>query len=199
MSDHLLVCATCKKHIPIETLALSEMTACPFCGAAFAAYVFPAAIAAPKVDAPTAAIDGESTCFYHDTRPAEHVCAACGRLICGLCGIELGNRQMCPKCFEQGLTEQKDLSLAGSRIRYDSIAFTLAIISPLFLFFCFPTIVASTVASIVLAILHFKKTPNRTRSSNVQAIAAIIIASLELAGVAVAMLYFGYAAISEMI
>lgn len=198
MSETLLACATCKKHIPLESLALSQMTACPFCGAAFAAYVFPAAAAAPQVDAPASAIDGESTCFYHDARPAEHVCAACGRLICGLCDIELGSRHMCLKCFEQSFTEQKDLRLMGSRIRYDSAALVAAIVGPLLLMSCFPISAVAAVAAIVLAVMHFKKTPHRTLGSNTQAIAAIILASLELLGGAGFLLYFVYRAVSEI-
>lgn len=41
----------------------------------------------------------EATCFVHAEKRAESACDQCGRFMCALCEIRVGDRHLCPQCF----------------------------------------------------------------------------------------------------
>jgi hypothetical protein len=46
-----------------------------------------------------ATVGDEAACFFHADKRAECACDQCGRYICALCDIQVGERHFCPQCF----------------------------------------------------------------------------------------------------
>jgi hypothetical protein len=79
--------------------------------------------------AETIVVDGEAGCFYHPGKKAVVPCAQCGRFLCALCDIELGDRHLCPNCVESNRQEGASGTLESSRMLYDELALTLSVVS----------------------------------------------------------------------
>jgi hypothetical protein len=45
-------------------------------------------------------MEGEAACFFHGEKRAERSCERCGRFICALCDMPLGDKHVCPKCLD---------------------------------------------------------------------------------------------------
>lgn len=120
-----LACPKCAAPIPEPR---DGGAACPACGAMAEWTLFPAlwrAAPAP-LSAPVAAVEA-ATCFHHPARPAERICDACGRFLCGLCGVDYHGEHLCPACIAAGASARE---LRGRRhVRHDRIALHLALLS----------------------------------------------------------------------
>jgi hypothetical protein len=71
---------------------------------------------------------GEAACYFHGTRRAEVACEVCGRLICGLCDLELGGRHVCPACLPELEKRGRLETLERGRTRYDALVWTLLLL-----------------------------------------------------------------------
>ena len=71
------------------------------CGEFLQTTVFPALI--NKIQNPTENSEKSdfngASCFFHDSRKAETPCDLCGRFICKLCTIQIGDKKLCPTCI----------------------------------------------------------------------------------------------------
>ncbi|MBG85304.1 MAG: hypothetical protein CMO80_00175 [Verrucomicrobiales bacterium] len=76
--------------------------------------------------------EGESSCFFHAEKKASIACDRCGRFLCGLCDIQLGNEHICATCIESGKKKGKMQKLENKRLLRDRQALVLSIV-PLFL------------------------------------------------------------------
>ena len=83
-----------------------------------------------------------------------------------------------PGCLESGGKKGRIKSLENSRMRYDQIALSLAVVS--ILFFCLSIITAPL--AIFFAIRSFKAPGSLVGSTRTRSIIAIVLASLELIG-----------------
>lgn len=75
---------------------------CPGCRARQTAWVFPA-IRGRASEAPADAgrIDeGQASCFFHAEKPAAFPCDSCGRFLCSLCDLVIGEGHFCTVCFQ---------------------------------------------------------------------------------------------------
>ncbi len=81
----------------------------------------------------------EASCFYHPTKKAAFSCDGCGRFLCALCEIKVGQGHLCPSCLANVGKENKPTELDTSRVLYDWMALVLAvvpaIITPLLTFY----------------------------------------------------------------
>jgi len=82
--------------------------------------------------------EDQSCCFYHPQKQAVVACDTCGRFLCGLCDLAVGQRHVCGPCFRRAMLESTDAQLCPRRPTYDQAAITLAVIpltAPLGIYF----------------------------------------------------------------
>jgi len=127
-----------------------------------------------------AVIDGEATCFYHTTKRAVLPCHSCGRFLCALCDCELNGEHFCPACLEVGKTKGKIRNIENRRTRYDSIAFSLAVLPVATIVFWFLTIVTAPFA-LFMAIRYWNAPLSIVRHSRIRFVLAAIMAVLQIA------------------
>ncbi len=151
---------------------------CPHCAALVEAYFFPGFFRPMQAGvAATALVDHtEASCFYHPAKQAVHVCDGCGRMICALCNIDMGEEHLCPTCISSGKKKGKITTLEDTRTRYDSIAMSLAIFG--LLFYIVSIILAP--AAIYIAIRHWNSPGSLLGVSRTRFVIAILIASATL-------------------
>lgn len=157
-----------------------EFAPCPACGVPLQVEVFPAFFR--KISAGQGGeaimVEGESNCFYHPQKKAVRPCDGCGRFLCALCDCALDDGHFCPACLETGKTKGRIKSLDNQRTLYDSIALSLAVLPILIFYF---TIITAPMALFV-AIRYWKTPQSILRRTRIRAIAAIVIALLQIGG-----------------
>ena len=116
-------------------------------------------------------------------------CDRCGRFLCGLCEVQIGEKHYCPACLSAGRAERSDSSDGGGRglphldaerMSWDRLALALAIY-PAFLFWV-PIVTAPMV--IVLVYRHWRTPVSLVRRGRARFVAAAVLAVVELAGLA---------------
>lgn len=117
-----LPCPRCRAAVtPVGTPG-TGMERCPDCGVELRIEVFPAA---EKVESPVAPQTrtgpGEAACFYHESRRAVIPCDRCGRFLCALCDLPVGDLHLCPACLGSGKQEAGVNPLETRRLRPDLI------------------------------------------------------------------------------
>jgi hypothetical protein len=142
--------------------------------------VFPALFRRPDLKwlDETLLAEDEAGCFYHPRKKAIVPCENCGRFLCALCDVELGDRHLCLACLETGRKKGTLKNLETRRVLYDNIALALSIF-PALLFW--PTIVTAPMA-LFIALRHWKAPRGIIPRSKVRFIMAITLATLQIMG-----------------
>jgi hypothetical protein len=155
---------------------------CPQCESTLWIDVFPALFrqTTPGQNAEIALVDGESTCFYHSAKRAVLPCHGCGRFLCALCDCELNGEHFCPGCLEVGKAKGKIKNLENRRTRYDSIAFSLAVLPVATIAFWFLTIVTAPLA-LFTSIRYWNAPLSIVRHSRIRFVLASAVAVVEIA------------------
>lgn len=122
----------------------------------------------------------EASCFYHPSRRAAVPCDTCGRFLCTLCQIEIGDRKLCPMCLETGRLNHSIQSLETRRILYDNIALGVAVVPAVLIW----PVIFSAPTALFLAIRYWRAPGSIVRRSRLRFGLAIALASLELAAIA---------------
>jgi hypothetical protein len=176
----LIQCPQCQAWLLEGVFNQPELSPCPACGVPLQVEVFPALFRRinPGQGGEIIMIEGESSCFYHPQKKAVLPCQGCGRFLCGLCDCELNGQHFCPACLETGKTKGKIKSLENQRTLYDGIALSLAIY-PLLIFY-FTLITAP--AALVVAIRYWNAPRSIVHRTKIRYVAAIILASMQIAG-----------------
>ncbi|MBN2451090.1 MAG: hypothetical protein JXR77_11920, partial [Lentisphaeria bacterium] len=82
--------------------------------------------------------DSQAGCFFHPGRKASVACDGCGRFLCELCDLPMGDRHLCPQCLKEPAraaeTRVREVTLGTTTTLYDNIALSLAIL-PLIVFY----------------------------------------------------------------
>ena len=179
-----LACPKCNTLVAVETLNRGLSSPCPGCGSGLQAEVFPALFRTftPGRDGELVMVEGESSCFYHPQKKAVLPCQACGRFLCALCDCELHGEHFCPTCLEVGRTKGKIKNLENERTRYDSVALSLSVL-PLLAFYI--TLLTAPMA-IYVALRYWKAPLSIVRRSRWRFVLAIMFASLQILGWAIA-------------
>ena len=101
---------------PAAATAAAQPLVCGHCQTTAMVEVFPALVRGRQPVRLGVATGGdEAACFFHAEKRAEAACDQCGRYVCALCDVEVGDRHFCPYCFggdgrgpaHSGLTERQ--------------------------------------------------------------------------------------------
>lgn len=175
-------CPKCGTAWTVSDVNRNTPLPCSTCRTPVEVHLFPALNRARSAPAPTVhsrssphaqALPGEAVCTLHPARRAVTACDECGRLICGLCDVPLGNRHLCPPCFEashRGTTPTSTYPL--SRILHGRIAFALA---------CVPLFPPTAIAALGWAWWHAQHPGSLVRPGHGWRFAAMILAGIQLA------------------
>jgi hypothetical protein len=120
---------------------------------------------------------GESPCFYHPDKRAVVPCHECGRFLCALCDIQLGETHICPACLGRANKQTLGSSIERKRTRYDQIVQGLVLLP---VPFCFLIAPVTGLAAIVLAIWKWRAPPSLLVNTRTRLIAGIVAAVLEV-------------------
>jgi hypothetical protein len=161
---------------------------CPqnYCSRFLTVTVFPALYRARAVGSAGEALqaEGEAGCFFHPERRAVVACESCGRFLCALCQIRLGERNLCAGCIEAGKKKRRIVNLDRERPCHDYTALVLAIgpavLPPLWFF----TIITAPFC-LFWVIRHWNTPRSIVRPSRWRFVLALVLAGLEIAGLAI--------------
>ncbi len=119
--------------------------------------------------------DDQASCFYHPNKQASVPCDRCGRFLCDLCDVRVGQHHYCTQCLDQPKDGVVDLQ--ASRVLYDKIPLAVAII-PLLLGL-FPSLVAAPTA-VVLCFVFWRRPPSILGGSGVRKIVALVLGVVQI-------------------
>lgn len=125
-------CPHCAAALPLAgAVAGAQVAACPRCRGVVEVEVFPALSGrggwVGRAGRSTEA--DEPRCFFHDEKRAEAVCQLCGRYLCATCEIRMGERLLCPECFETGRLRRALPQLERWRLLPVNLALWVALLS----------------------------------------------------------------------
>jgi len=182
-----LLCPRCKATLTEAEVNRAELTPCHSCGAPLQVEVYPALFrrVTPGRDGEALVVEDEASCFYHPQKKAVVPCDACGRFLCALCDCELHGEHFCPGCLETGKRKGRIKRLENERTLYDSIALALATF-PLLIFYF--TVVTAPMALFV-AFRYWNAPRSIVHRTKIRLVLAIILASLQVGGWAVAIFF----------
>lgn len=176
-------CPSCGTALPVAAGAPGGPFPCPGCGAPTELFVFPALLRPPANSTPAvASLPGDATCYHHPDRVAVVACACCGRFLCGLCDLDLGDRHVCATCLH---AEHEDGGPAGRRVsrfvQYDSLALALATIPVLTVAFWFMSCLAAP-AAVFLAVRFWRRPMSLLPRTRFRFLLAMLIALATIVG-----------------
>ncbi len=193
MAPALPACPACDAVLPVTGGGPGAEIACPGCGAPTETWTFPALYGTgANLAQASDSLPGESVCFHHPGRVAVVACGDCGRFLCALCDLDLGDRHVCPACLH---AERRDGGPAGrsvaSIVQYDSLALALATLPLLTLFlWCLSAFTAP--AAVFLAIRFWRRPMSLVPRSKIRFVLALIAGLAMIVGW-IAILYMGVA------
>jgi hypothetical protein len=178
MIQATVACPSCKARLPPDFFNLQHFVSCPSCEATFRIRVFPALTrpATPSVAAPILA-EGESSCFYHPHKRAIVSCERCGRFLCALCDIEVGETHRCPGCLSKKAGAAQP-EMAKSRTLYDGIALALAT----FPLIAWPFTVITAPAAMYMTIRYWRTPVSIFPRTKIRFILAFLFAAVQVGG-----------------
>lgn len=179
MSQGFVLCVGCGRNLPPDFENAEEFGACPSCLERVRVFAFPAL---HRADLPTPAApaiaSGEASCFYHAHKQAVVACDSCGRFLCALCDIEIGESHRCPTCLETGKRKGKLELIENRRVLYDGLALTVAIVPILF----WPLTLLSAPAALFLVVRHWRKPLSILPRTRIRFVLAGLIALAQICG-----------------
>jgi len=164
--------------LPDRALANGDQARCGLCGTENQVRVFPAALRPAATVRPETALDGEATCFDHPAKRAVAACRHCGRFVCQLCSVELGDEIWCPSCVTARAGQAERANLETSRTLHDSVALTV----PLLSLVMWPLTIVTGPGAVVYSIVKWRAPLSLVRPNRWRFVAAILIGLAEVAG-----------------
>ncbi len=157
--ESVLKCDKCGGVVSEELLNLGGFVPCRFCNTGLRISVFPAYFRPPESGSTGEKVltDGEASCFFHPKKKAAVTCDSCGRFICSLCDIQLGDDHLCSTCVETGRKKGKIQTMDNKRQRHDKVAFAVAVLPVLLVFFFWVTPITAPIA--LYLCVRYRKAP----------------------------------------
>ena len=183
MNGAAMPCPSCRGILPDAAVNTPTMTRCPYCNTPVRVAAFPASRAGylPGRSGEALQEDTEASCFYHPHKRATVPCDVCGRFLCSLCDVVMGDRHLCPGCveahFSDGRSGKGGKAPGDRRFLYDSLALSLAIWP---LLTCFLTFVTAPLV-LFIGIRYWRAPSGMFRWSKLRLAAAMSIAAAEIA------------------
>ena len=172
-----VACTGCQARLPADFFNLTHFVGCPSCEASLRIRVFPALVRTEEAPVATPVLtEGESSCFYHPHKRAVVACESCGRFLCALCDIEVGDKHRCPGCLSN--TGRKTPELEKRRTLYDGIAFALATFPILF----WPFTLITAPAAMFLTIRHWRTPLSIFPRTKIRFVIAFLLAGAQVFG-----------------
>lgn len=174
-----LACTRCGAPLPEGAPGAPSLIQCPVCHAKQRVMLFPAFHHSPDAGASPQLIlaAGEAACFYHAEKRAVVPCDACGRFLCALCDVKLGEQHFCPSCLQARREPQRLGPVERGRVRYDQIVWSLLIVP---LPFCMLVAPVTATGALGLALWKWRAPPSVVANTRARLITGIILAALEL-------------------
>jgi len=186
MSSGRVACLGCGRDLPVDFENGADYLACPSCLERVRVFAFPALRKTSPVSAALPAVEtGEASCFYHPHKRAIVVCDHCGRFICGLCDVEIGESHRCPACLETGKRKRQLAEVENRRVLFDCLALTVAIVPILI----WPLTLLTAPASLFIVVRYWRQPLSILPRSRVRFVIAFIIGLAQVCGW-VALFYF---------
>ncbi len=191
MNASVLSCPNCSTPLPAAACNTETEVPCPACETPVQAIAFPALFQriAPGATAQTILVEGESSCYYHEHKRAVVPCETCGRFLCAVCDVQLGDQHFCPACLDAARKQGKLAQLESKRTLYDDAALSLAVwpvVLPVLWMF---TPVTAPMA-IAVAIYSWSKPSSLLPRTRFRAHLAIALGALQIAGWIVGIIFF---------
>lgn len=180
-----VVCQRCYSALPDSH---GREVRCTQCGAHTRLSLFPALLKPPERGraGDTLLVDGQSSCFYHPEKAAILPCQTCGRFLCALCDIELGDMHVCPACL--GLTESEARKgLIVERALPENVALDLSILPLIPIFWWLAPFTAPMV--LFVCVRYWNEETSLVRHGRWRFILALLLAGTQLV-VMVTFLFF---------
>jgi hypothetical protein len=154
---------------------------CPGCRSQVEAYTFPEfqrdSSSHPGIH--LAQQDG-AVCYFHSRYRAMTPCDNCGRFLCEICAISVGNRQLCAECFSQLRNQRNETGLVHHAALFDNVALFLVIAPLVTLFFWILTIFTAPI-SLFLSFFYWSRQWTLVRRSRLRFATAILLSALLIA------------------
>ncbi len=99
-----LACPECSFDLKPYFLESPDYRTCHICGHETSVLPYPACFAPDLVitAADLRREEDDASCFYHESKKAVQSCSQCGRFVCALCSVQVGNDVLCPGCIVSG-------------------------------------------------------------------------------------------------
>lgn len=183
MALALPACPACDAALPVAGSGPGAGHPCPNCGISAETWIFPSLYTAgANLARASDSLPGESACFHHPGRVAVVACGDCGRFLCALCDLDLGDRHVCPACLH---TEHRNGGPAGRRmariVQYDGLALALAVIPPLSVFLWFFSLFTAP-AAVFLAIRFWRRPMSLLPRTRIRFVVALIAGLATIVG-----------------
>ena len=177
MIQPCVACPVCQARLPPDFFNLKHYVSCPSCETSLRIRVFPALIRTESavVAAPVIA-EGESSCFYHPQKRAVVSCERCGRFLCALCDIEVGDKHRCPGCLSAAVSKSPELQ--KRRTLYDGIALALATYPILI----WPFTAITAPASLYMTVRYWRTPLSILPRTKIRFVLAFLLAAVQVAG-----------------
>jgi hypothetical protein len=180
MNRFSVKCPSCYFPLPAEMYnTTAEHHICRSCDTKVKIYALPALYLPIGDSVETREAEmGTAACFYHETKQAEHVCDSCGRFLCGLCSLPLGNEMLCTSCLElKRENSEGSEHLIPRQTRHDKLALGLSIL-PALLFY--PALITAPI-TLYIAIRYWRPRGILIRGWRIRMVIAILLALSEIA------------------
>ncbi|HYY29511.1 MAG TPA: hypothetical protein VE860_16310 [Chthoniobacterales bacterium] len=183
--DRNLSCPRCGETLPVSEAGNRQNFECPACHAEVEAFVFPAfqndPAAQPHIEV---AQESEAVCFFHPRYRALRPCDQCGRFLCQLCTIHVGQRKLCAECLAQLRKQKTETGLIHHAALFDNTALFLVIAPAVTIALAFLTIISAP-AALFLSIYYWPRQWTLLRRSRLRFGVAGLLSVLALAGWAI--------------
>jgi hypothetical protein len=180
-----LSCARCSETLPVSQAGSQQTFQCPTCHAEVEAFIFPAfqddPATRPQIEV---AQESEAVCFFHPRHRALRPCDQCGRFLCRLCAIHVGERKLCAECLAQLRKQKSETGLIHHAALFDNAALFLVIAPTVTIALAFLTIISAP-AALFLSIYYWPRQWTLLRRSRLRFGVAGLLSVLVLAGWAI--------------
>jgi hypothetical protein len=175
----VVACPKCRLPIALpEDAPGRQVAACGKCRKTFDIQAFPALWHGHLFGTPGEAVltAEECSCFYHPAKRAVRSCESCGRFLCALCEVEIGDAHLCPACIASGRREKKMHAVENRRVLYDNIALAVAVLPLITIYF---TLITAPIA-IFISIRYWNAPTSILGRGKWRFVVAILVSLLEL-------------------